>query len=92
VSATSAVVQVNHFNSRDDASDIAFAVQVKGGVRYQLSERISLFAEYRLVRLAATAHTFGSTVYFDHAPTDNWVLRNGAMNLHNGLFGVRYGF
>ena len=92
VSATSAVVQVNHFNSRDDASDIAFAVQVKGGVRYQLSERISLFAEYRLVRLAATAHTFGSTVYFDHAPTDNWVLRNGAMNLHNGIFGVRYGF
>ena len=92
VSATSAVVPINHFNSRDDANDIAFAVQVKGGVRYQLSERISLFAEYRLVRLAATEHTFGSTVYYSHAPTDNWVLRNGVMNLHNGLFGIRYGF
>ena len=92
VSATSAVVQINHFNSRDDASDIAFAVQVKGGVRHQLSERISLFAEYRLIRLAATEHTFGSTVYYSHAPTDNWVIHNGAMNLHNGLIGVRYGF
>jgi opacity protein-like surface antigen len=92
VSATSAVVQINHFNSRDDASDIAFAVQAKGGVRYQLSDRISLFAEYRLIRLAATEHTFGSTVYYSHATTDNWVLHNGAMSLHNGLFGVRYGF
>jgi opacity protein-like surface antigen len=86
------LAQINHFNSRDEASDSAFAVPVKGGVRYQLSERIPLSAEYRLVRVAATEHTFGSTVYYSHAPTDNWVLRNGAMNLHNGLFGVRYGF
>lgn len=92
VTADSASVPINHFNSRDNASDIAFAVQVKGGARLQVSDRVSLFAEYRFVRLAATDYTFGSTVYYTHAPTDNWVVRNGVMNLHNAVAGIRFGF
>ena len=92
VSVGGAVVPINHFNSRDRASDITFAVQAKAGVRYQLSNRVSLFAEYRLIRLASTEYTYGSTVYYTHAPTDNWIVKNGAMNLHNGLVGIRYGF
>lgn len=85
-------VPVNHFNSRDNAEDIAFAVQAKAGVRYQLTQSVSLFAEYRYIRLDATDYSFGSTVYPGHAPTDNWVVKNGAMSLHNGLVGVRFGF
>ena len=92
VAAGGDVVEINHFNSRDHANDLTFAVQVKGGVRYQVSKRVSLFAEYRLVHLATTAFTYGSTVYSTHAPTNNWVVQNGAMNLSNGLVGIRYGF
>lgn len=83
---------VNHFNSRNHANDTTFAFQAKAGVRVQLSKRVSLFAEYRFIHLASTSYTFGSTVYASHAPTDNWVVRNGAMDLHNGLIGVRFGF
>lgn len=92
VTAGGAVVPINHFNSRDHASDIAFAVQAKAGIRYQLSKRFSLFAEYRLIRLASTEYTYGSTVYATHAPTDAWGVKHGAMNLSNGLVGIRYGF
>jgi opacity protein-like surface antigen len=83
---------VNHFNSRTHDNDVALAFQAKAGVRVQLSKRVSLFAEYRFIHLASTSHTFGSTVYASHAPTDNWVVKNGSMNLHNGLVGVRFGF
>ena len=83
---------VNHFNSRDNAKDITLAVQAKAGVRYQVTKSLSLFAEYRFIRLSSTEYSFGSTVYPGHAPTDNWGVKNGSMNLHNGLVGVRLGF
>ncbi|MFM7027294.1 MAG: outer membrane protein [Chakrabartia sp.] len=83
---------VNHLNSRDHASDFAFAVQAKAGVQYKLSAKTSLFVEYRYINLAATEYTFGSTVYADHAATDAWVIKNGSMGLHNAMVGVRFGF
>ena len=83
---------VNHLNSKDHATDFAFAAQAKAGVRYQLTAKTSLFVEYRYINLAATEYTFGSTVYADHAPTDAWIVKNGSMSLHNALVGIRFGF
>lgn len=83
---------VNHFNSKDHASDFAFAMQVKAGLNYKLTDKTSLFVEYRYINLASTEYTFGSTIYPDHAPTDAWVVKNGSMGLHNALVGVRFGF
>lgn len=85
-------VPVNHFNSRDSANDFALVAQAKTGVRFHLTGKASLFAEYRYIRLASTEYTFGSTVYPDHAATDAWVFRNGSVNLHNGIVGLRVGF
>ena len=87
-----ASVPVNHFNSRTHASDSAFAVQAKAGLRYKLCGRAQLFAEYRLAHVASTSFGFGSTVYATHAPTDNWVVRNASSSMHVGTIGVRLGF
>jgi opacity protein-like surface antigen len=86
------LVKVNHLNSRNSSNDLTFAAQAKAGLRYDLTGHFSLVAEYRLVHLASTAYTYGSTVYYTHASTNNWVVKNGAMNLHNGLVGIRYRF
>jgi opacity protein-like surface antigen len=83
---------VNHFNSRDEASDVALAAQAKAGVRYRLSARTALFVDYRYVHLAPTVYTFGSTIYPDHAPTDAWIVRNGSMRLHHALAGLHVSF
>ncbi len=83
---------VNHFNSKDSAKDSVFAAQAKAGLRFQISGKTSLFAEYRYVNLASTDYTFGATIYPDHAPTDAWIVEHGSMHLHNGLVGIRFGF
>jgi len=82
--------RVNHFNSRDHASDVAVAWQVKGGLRAMLTERVSAFVEYRLIRIAATNFTFGATRYTGHAPTDHWRVKHAAMRVSTGLMGIRY--
>lgn len=82
--------QVNHFNSKDHATALTFAAQGKAGVRYALTNRISVFGEYRYIRVSHSDFTFGSTVYAEHSPTDNWNLHNGTMNLHNALVGIDF--
>jgi opacity protein-like surface antigen len=82
--------EVNHFNSRPYGTDLTWAAQAKAGLQFQLSDRISAFAEYRLVHVGATSVNFGSTSYTGHSPTDNWVWNGKASNIHNGLVGIRF--
>jgi opacity protein-like surface antigen len=83
---------VNHFNSDDSDSDYVFATQAKLGVRAELSKNISMFGEYRYVRLNAADFKFGRTVYADHLDTDAWNVKTDATDIHSGLVGLQYTF
>lgn len=83
---------VNHFNSDDEDSDYVFTTQAKLGVRAELTKNISIFGEYRYIRLNATNFKFGRTVYDDHLDTDTWKIKNDATDMHFGLVGLQYTF
>ncbi|NID16566.1 outer membrane protein [Luteibacter yeojuensis] len=82
--------KVNHFNSRNRASDIALAWQAKAGLRARMTRHVSAFVEYRMVRTGPADFTFGSTRYAGHAPTDHWRVKHGPMRTHSGVLGVQY--
>jgi len=83
---------VNHFNSNNKSNDFAFAAQVKLGLRAEMDKHWSSFAEYRYLWVDSTEYTFGSTVYADHSPTNNWNYKSDSMGIHNALVGVEYAF
>ncbi|MEI6707059.1 MAG: hypothetical protein WCK96_07980 [Methylococcales bacterium] len=84
---------INHYNSNTNASSSSFAAQGKAGIRAELMDHLSIFAEYRYLHVSATNYTFGSTVYpSEHAETSNWDSHVGSMNFHTGIFGIEYGF
>jgi len=83
---------VNHFNSDDSDSDYVFAAQAKLGVRAEFSKNVSMFAEYRYLRLNSADYKFGRTVYDTHLETDPWKVKTDATDLHFGLVGVQYAF
>jgi opacity protein-like surface antigen len=89
---------LNHFNTNPNASGSALAVNAKLGVRGEIVERLSLFAEYRYVYLGSTGYTFGqtqgagSTCCPTHVPTSNWNLNMGAQNYFLGVAGIQYRF
>jgi hypothetical protein len=84
---------INHFNSNPNASSSSFATQGKIGIRAELLDHLSLFAEYRYLYVAAANYTFGSTVYPGvHVPTTDWNTHYGSMGFNTGIFGIEYGF
>ena len=83
---------INHFNSNPNASSSSFAAQGKIGLRAEVLEHLSLFAEYRYLYVAAANYTFGSTVYSSHVPTTDWNTHYGSMGFNTGIFGIEYGF
>jgi opacity protein-like surface antigen len=83
---------VNHFNSDDSGSDYVFATQAKLGVRAELSKNISMFGEYRYVRLNAANFRFGRTIYDDHLDTSAWKVKTDATDMHFGVLGLQYIF
>ncbi len=83
---------VNHFNSDDSDSDYVFAAQAKLGVRAELSKAVSMFAEYRYLRLNSADYKFGSTVYQTHVETDAWRVKTDSTDFHFGTVGVQYAF
>ena len=84
---------INHFNSNTNASSSSFATQAKVGIRAEILDHVSVFAEYRYLYVSATNHTFGSTVYPGiHAETTAWDSHFGSTNFHSGVLGIEYGF
>jgi opacity protein-like surface antigen len=83
---------VNHFNSGPNSSCWSFAAQAKMGVRYALTERWSLFAEYRFLYLGSTEYTFGPTQYPTHAPTTPWNVHVGGICDHLAVGGIEFRF
>ena len=87
---TPAEPNINHYNSDTSATDWTFAAQVKAGFNFELSQQVSLFAEYRFLFLSPTDFTFGSTQYATHARTTSWTINLDNMYYNMGTVGLRY--
>jgi opacity protein-like surface antigen len=84
---------INHFNSKTNASDYAFAGQFKLGLRAEVDKHWSAFAEYKYVYVDSTKFTFGNTNYpGTHAPTTNWQVNNDSMSFNTAVAGIEYSF
>ncbi|MCC2595220.1 outer membrane beta-barrel protein [Pusillimonas sp. MFBS29] len=84
---------INHFNSDPDASDTAFAMQLKVGVKGQLSKNLYLFTEYRYLSISSTSYTFGATDYPGlHLPTASWHVGLGRQHYNFVVAGLQYKF
>jgi opacity protein-like surface antigen len=81
---------VNHFNSNEDSSDWTFAAQAKAGLRFDVSEHVQLFAEYRFLYIGNTEFTFGSTYYPSHVPTTSWKVDFENMYANSGALGIEF--
>lgn len=84
---------INHFNSDSNASDTAFAMQLKVGLKGRISQRLSLFTEYRYLSIDSTRYTFGSTDYPGlHLPTTSWHVDMGRQQYNLFVAGLQYKF
>ena len=63
---------VNHFNSQPNASDNLMFGLLRLGTKIELVENVALRIDARGMYMGESTFVFGSTVYTDHAPTDNW--------------------
>jgi opacity protein-like surface antigen len=80
---------INHYNSNPNDTAATFAAQGKAGLSFDLTQHISLFAEYRGVYLANTSYSFGSTAYVGHPATSNWRVELGSQYYNTGVLGLR---
>lgn len=83
---------INHYNSDGDSTAVAFAVQPKIGARFNLTDHIHIFAEYRYLYLSDTSYTFGSTVYPTHAETSPWDTKIDSQHYNMGVIGAELSF
>lgn len=81
---------INHFNSKRNDSNWAFAAQAKVGLRYELTANWSVFAEYRYLHVNSSNYTFGDTRYPDHAPTTSWKVKVRSMDYNLGVAGIQF--
>ena len=83
---------VNHYNGNPNASNSAFAGQVKLGLNYDINQYFSVFAEYRWLYIASSNFTFGSTVYTGHPETSSWQVNMDAQRYNMADIGLRVSF
>lgn len=84
---------INHFNSDPDASDTAFAMQMKVGLKARVNKNLHLFTEYRYLTIDNTRYSFGATDYPDrHLPTDAWQVDMGRQEYNLFVVGLQYRF
>jgi len=83
---------INHFNTDDRDSDYVTAAQAKLGLRAELSKNISMFAEYRYLRLSSASYKFGQTEYLNHVETATWKVKSDATDFHFGNVGLQFSF
>ncbi len=81
---------VNHFNSKRNDSNWAFAAQAKVGLRYELTCNWSVFAEYRYLHINSSNYTFGDTRYPDHVPTTSWKVKVRNLDYNLGVAGIQF--
>lgn len=81
---------INHYNSNPNDKTSTFAAQTKVGLNFDISERVSLFAEYRGLYIADTTLTFGSTVVPTHAATSSWSVHLGSQYYNVGAAGIHF--
>ena len=63
---------VNHFNSKQNASNNVMFGQFRLGAKIKLVNNLALQIDARGIYTGESKFIFGSTKYTDHAPTDNW--------------------
>lgn len=84
---------INHFNSDPDASDTAFAMQLKAGIKGEIHKNVFLFAEYRYLMVDSTRYKFGATDYPGvHLPTRSWDVNMGRQKYNLFVAGLQYKF
>lgn len=83
---------VNHYNTNTSDTTSAFAGQIKLGLSYDITDSVSLFADYRWMYLAGTHFIFGSTVSPAHVETSSWQVNLKAQRYNLGNLGVRFNF
>ena len=84
---------INHFNSDPDASDTAFAMQLKAGIKAEVNKNLSVFTEYRYLSIDSSSYTFGATDYPGlHLPTDTWRVNMGRQQYNLFVAGLQYRF
>lgn len=82
---------VNHFNTNTKATSSIFSGQTRVGMRTQVSDHLSLFAEYRYLYASPSSYTLGNTYYPGYHPdTSKWNVSLGSMNFQTGVFGIDY--
>lgn len=81
---------VNHYNANTDDKAFAFAAQPKVGAHFDLTDHVSVFAEYRFLYLSQTNYTFGSTVTPTHAVTAPWLVSIKPQHYNMGTIGIDF--
>ncbi|MBS0290109.1 MAG: outer membrane beta-barrel protein [Proteobacteria bacterium] len=81
---------INHYNKSTSDTNSTFAGQLKLGLSYNITERTSIFAEYRWLYLANTHFVLGSTAYPEHVPTSSWQVNVNAQRYNLGSVGIRF--
>lgn len=81
---------VNHFNSKRDDTNWAFAAQAKAGLRYTICDSFHLFGEYRYLYVDNSHYIFGSTIVPGHVPTSPWNVRMRNSHYNAFAFGIQY--
>jgi hypothetical protein len=88
---------LNHFNTNPNASSSAFAASAKAGIRAEVYNHLSLFAEYRYLFINSSSYTFGNTNgasqgYSAHNVTTPWNINLGNQNYNMAVAGFEYSF
>lgn len=81
---------INHFNSDRSDTSWTFAAQAKAGLRYNIFERIHLFAEYRFLFVDSSRFILGSTNYPNHASTSLWNVDIKNICYNAFVFGLQF--
>ena len=94
---TPAEAGLNHFNTSPNALSSAFAASAKAGLRAEVYNHFSLFAEYRYLFINSSSYHFGNTNgasqgFPNHNVTTPWNVNLGSQNYNMAIAGFEYSF
>jgi hypothetical protein len=62
--------------------------QFRIGTKVKLIDNLALLVDARGMFVGESTFNFGSTIYSDHAPTDNWIYKMGGSSLYSVNVGL----